>query len=144
MDGACEEVKEKSGGGRGHFTVTSLLASFSLNPHFILRATLNWTPNPNVGRRRYLLRCSYVPLHWNLWAGKTVKMPSSELKYCHFIPGLDFRLSARTAEKRGRNRLKTRGEEQWNVEGTRSRQTGGGLRKEGEDPSYIFYRHLYA
>ena len=27
-------------------------------------------------------------------------MPSSELKYCHFIPGLDFRLSASTAEGR--------------------------------------------
>lgn len=55
------------------------------------------------GQRRsaHLLRCSYVPLHWNLWAGKTVKMPSSELKYCHFIPGLDFRLSASTAESQG-------------------------------------------
>ena len=36
------------------------------------------------------------PLHRNLCAGKTVKIPSSELKYCHLIPGLDFRLSART------------------------------------------------
>lgn len=27
-------------------------------------------------------------------------MPSSELKYCHFIPGLDFRLSANTVDGR--------------------------------------------
>lgn len=30
-----------------------------------------------------------------------MKMPSSELKYCHLIPGLDFRLSARTKGWRG-------------------------------------------
>lgn len=35
-----------------------------------------------------------------------MKMPSSELKYCHFIPGLDFRLSANTAI--GRERVRTR------------------------------------
>ncbi|TNN34050.1 hypothetical protein EYF80_055786 [Liparis tanakae] len=40
----------------------------------------------------------FTPLHWNLCAGKTVKMPSSELKYCHLMPGLDFRLSASTGE----------------------------------------------
>lgn len=83
-----------------------------------------------MGGEGYLLRCSYVPLHWNLWAGKTVKMPSSELKYCHFIPGLDFRLSARTAEKR--KRLKIRDEWRRNVERTRSREMGGNLRKEDQ------------
>lgn len=32
-------------------------------------------------------------------------MPSSELKYCHFIPGLDFRLSANTGKGREGQRL---------------------------------------
>lgn len=45
-----------------------------------------------------------MPLQWNLWAGNTVKMPSSELKYCHLMPGLDFRLSANTTEERGAER----------------------------------------
>lgn len=35
-----------------------------------------------------------------------MKMPSSELKYCHLIPGLDFRLSARTEGCRGKTKNK--------------------------------------
>ena len=60
-----------------------------------------------------------------------MKMPSSELKYCHFIPALDFRLSANTAE--GKDTERTGGyqidDRWWRVRGVRVK---GNVRRERE------------
>ncbi len=58
-----------------------------------------------------------------------MKMPSSELKYCHFIPGLDFRLSANTVERRDRE---GHVEKQETIKGKRKRETGTRKIKDGK------------
>lgn len=52
-------------------------------------------------------------------------MPSSELKYCHFIPGLDFRLSANTVDGR-----EQKGNSKYVKNEGRIKGEKGGLRQE--------------